>query len=223
MLNAAYSLEEGLERLPLFNDCGNNVAKGLEALKAASKRHFGLKPQYRSQFPDSGYYILKRGRVKVVVDTGNAGPDYIPGHAHCDALSFECFVDGKPVWVNCGTYAYQDELRPFFRSTLAHNTVRLDGREQSECWGVFRLAGRQHSRCLEATEDRIVAEMTDQKGRTVRRTITLSDVSLTVEDQAQGCLFGGGAACSSRFFCPEGAGTARSIGRQYGGALAPSW
>lgn len=29
MLDAAWSLEEGLDRIPLFNDAGNNVAKSL--------------------------------------------------------------------------------------------------------------------------------------------------------------------------------------------------
>ena len=206
MLDAAYSLEEGLDRLPLFNDGGNNACKSLSALLAAAENHFGLQPRYRAAFPDSGYYVLKNGDVKVIIDAGRAGPDEIPGHAHCDALSFECFVKGKPVWVNCGTYAYQDELRPFFRSTLAHNTVQVAGTEQSECWGAFRLARRQQSRCLEATREKVVAEMTDQKGHTVRRTVMLTEKTLTVEDQAQGCLLEAALHAAPDFSVREDAG-----------------
>lgn len=137
VLNVAYSFEEGLERIPLFNDGGNNVAKSLGALLNAAKNHFGLSPQFLSQMPDSGYYIFRNDRWKLIVDSGKPGPEYIPGHAHCDAMSFELFKDGKPVIVNCGTYAYQCKERGFFRSTAAHNTVMADGTEQSQCWGLF--------------------------------------------------------------------------------------
>ena len=53
---------------------------------------------------DSGFYIFKNGPWKLVVDAGQPGPAYIPGHAHCDAMSYELFKDGKPVLMNCGTY-----------------------------------------------------------------------------------------------------------------------
>ena len=34
-------------------------------------------------------------RYSVVVDRGNIGPDYLPGHSHADTLSFELFVNGR--------------------------------------------------------------------------------------------------------------------------------
>jgi uncharacterized heparinase superfamily protein len=34
------------------------------------------------------------------------------------------------------------EMRRYVRSTAAHNTVRVDGEEQSEIWGAFRLGRR---------------------------------------------------------------------------------
>lgn len=106
MLDVAWSLEEGLDRIPLFNDGGNNVAKSLDALVNLCKQEFGVIPRFKSQFRDSGFYIFKWGVWKMVVDAGQPGPDYIPGHAHCDAMSFELFENGKPIIVNCGTYAH---------------------------------------------------------------------------------------------------------------------
>jgi hypothetical protein len=44
--------------------------------------------------------------------------------------------------VNSGTYHYQDKLRKYFRSTQAHNTVKIGSHEQSECWGEHRVAKR---------------------------------------------------------------------------------
>ncbi len=185
MLDAAWSVEESLERLPLFNDSGDNVAKSLDALVKAAAAHFALKPVYRSCFPNAGFWLFRQGKWKLIVDAGDPGPSYIPGHVHCDALSFELFCNGRPVLVNCGTYAYQSQLRSFFRSTLAHNTVCIDGTEQSQCWGVFRVAKRSFVRAVEADDHHLSAVMTDQAGHQVTRRIDFAE-NLTVTDESAG-------------------------------------
>ena len=183
MLDVAYSLEEGLERIPLFNDCGNNVAKSLDALCKAAKSQFGLKPDYKDKFPDSGYYIFKKGDIKLIVDAGQPGPAYLPGHAHCDAMSFELFKDGKPVIVNCGTYAYQCEERAFFRSTAAHNTVQVEGVEQSQCWGVFRMGKRLKIKKTEVDKDSISLQIIDQRKNSIWRKLQFANDTLTIMDE----------------------------------------
>ena len=187
MLNAAYSLEEGLERVPLFNDCGDNVAKSLNALALAAKRYFGLVPEYKEQLPSSGYYMFKQGEWKLIVDAGAPGLRYNPGHAHCDAMSFELFRKGKPVLVNCGTYAYQCPERSYFRSTAAHNTVQAEGVEQSQCWGVFRLGKRSSVRVIQHDDRGIEMLMHDQKGTQIQRRILFETDTLLVEDYSNGC------------------------------------
>lgn len=184
MLDVAYSLEEGLDRIPLFNDCGHNVAKSLDALCAAAKVYFNLIPNFKSKLPDSGYYIFKWSDWKMIVDAGQPGPMYLPGHAHCDAMSFELFKAGKPVIVNCGTYAYQCDIRAFFRSTAAHNTVQVEGVEQSQCWGAFRMGKRSRVEVLDSDEKHIVTLMKDQAGVQVKRTITIDENSLRVADES---------------------------------------
>lgn len=188
MLDVAYSFEEGLERIPLFNDCGNNVAKSLDALLDACRNHFQLLPNFKASFPISGYYIFKQGDIKVIVDAGQPGPTYIPGHAHCDAMSFEVFKSGKPVIVNCGTYAYQCEERSFFRSTAAHNTVMVDGVEQSQCWGAFRMAKRCRMRSVNITVNGISMEMQDYKGNFIKREINVKEKMVTVSDCSEGAI-----------------------------------
>ena len=189
MLDAAWSMEEGLERIPLFNDSGNNVAKSLQALVLACKQHFGIIPRYRAKFENSGFYIFKKDDWKLIVDAGQPGPSYILGHAHCDAMSFELFKAGKPVIVNCGTYAYQCKERGFFRSTAAHNTVMVNGTEQSQCWGAFRMAKRSQVRVARISEQSIIMELIDQKNQMVRRTIQIGDL-LRVIDESSGKLTG---------------------------------
>lgn len=190
MLDVAYSFENGLERLPLFNDGGNNVAKSLSSLQITANQYFNCRPSFKSRLESSGFYIFEKDidghRWKLVVDAGQPGPTYIPGHAHCDAMSFELFRDGKPIVVNCGTYAYQCEERSFFRSTAAHNTVMIEGTEQCQCWDVFRMAKRSSTRVLDITNDSIMMEMIDQKGQKVKRTIVFEDNGLFITDIADG-------------------------------------
>ena len=185
MLDAAFAIEDGLARTPLFNDSGDNVAKSLDGLLAAASR-LGLTPERKKALPDSGYYFLERGKWKLIVDAGKAGPDYIPGHAHCDAMSFELFRDGQPVLVNCGTYAYQCAERHYFRSTQAHNTVQAAGVEQSEIWSTFRLARRSRTKVLEVSENSISMEMTDYRGNSIRRDIRLEEACLHIIDRGEG-------------------------------------
>ena len=186
MLDAAWSLEEGLDRIPLFNDAGNNVAKSLQALVSACKKYFNITPEYKSRFADSGFYIFKLNDWKLIVDAGRPGPAYIPGHAHCDAMSFELFKAGKPVIVNCGTYAYQCKERGFFRSTAAHNTVMVNDTEQSQCWGAFRMAKRSSVSLTQIKDNIISMKMVDQRKNSVYRTIEIGKGSLKVTDISKG-------------------------------------
>jgi uncharacterized heparinase superfamily protein len=93
-----------------------------------------------------GYYIL-RGEQQdyLIFDAGRPCPDYLPAHAHADLLSFELTVNGDRVLVDSGVYEYAPgPWRDFFRSTRAHNTVEVDGENQSDVWASFRVARRAH-------------------------------------------------------------------------------
>lgn len=186
MLNVAYTFEEGLERIPLFNDGGNNVAKSLETLLKTARDYFNVSPEKANCLPASGYYFFERDGWRLIVDAGQPGPRYNPGHAHCDAMSFELFRDGKPVLVNCGTYAYQSQDRSFFRSTAAHNTVMVNGQEQSQCWGAFRLGKRSRTNVIDVGIEGITMRMCDQNGHIVERSIRWNDTELVIKDQSEG-------------------------------------
>jgi hypothetical protein len=98
-------------------------------------------------FSASGYFVLshKTRSDRLIFDCGPLGPDYQPGHGHCDLLSYELSLAGRRVVVDTGVFGYQaDASRQYARSTLAHNTVSVDGREQSEMWGSFRVGRRAH-------------------------------------------------------------------------------
>jgi uncharacterized heparinase superfamily protein len=102
----------------------------------------------------SGYARLQRGGAVVLADVAAIGPDYLPGHAHADSLSFELSLHGRRVLVNSGTSVYGTGLeRVRQRGTAAHNTLRLDGVDSSEVWSGFRVARRARVRIEQFDSD----------------------------------------------------------------------
>ncbi|MDF3130413.1 alginate lyase family protein [Kiritimatiellaeota bacterium B1221] len=94
--------------------------------------------------PTAGYYgsRSKNGHY-IICDAGALGPDYQPGHAHCDLLSFEWSFFGKRLISDTGTSTYlPGPSRLYERSTAAHNTWAPEGGEQGEIWSAFRLGRR---------------------------------------------------------------------------------
>lgn len=95
---------------------------------------------------DSGFIRWERGVAVLIANVGKVGPDYIPGHAHADSLSFELSLTQHRVFVNSGISLYEDtEERLRQRSTRAHNTVEINGENSSEVWKSFRVARRANT------------------------------------------------------------------------------
>lgn len=133
--------------IPLFNDSAFGIAPPPPRLAAYAEGVLGAAPpgpgEGLIEFPQAGYYGVRDGGVMWLVDCGPVSPAYQPGHTHCDMLSFELAVGGRRVIVDSGVHDYGDtQTRHYARSTRAHNTVAVDGVEQSELWGVFRVARR---------------------------------------------------------------------------------
>ena len=93
-------------------------------------------------FPESGHFIFRRAEgiagsglreTYLHFDAAPLGFLSIAAHAHADALSFILHVDGFPVVVDPGTFTYhtQKDLRAYFVSTIAHNTVCVNGKNQA--------------------------------------------------------------------------------------------
>ncbi|HEX5801626.1 MAG TPA: alginate lyase family protein [Azospira sp.] len=108
----------------------------------------------RRAFPDGGYYILGRDfegddEIRLVADAGPLGYGGIAAHGHADALAFTLSVGGCEFLVDPGTYAYHTEAewRAYFRGTAAHNTLRVDGRDQSEPGGNFLWLAKAAAGC----------------------------------------------------------------------------
>ena len=182
MTDACYFLEKGIGRTPLFNDAGDNVAKTCEQLCLAADNKFGIKPVQKDTFEACGYYKLYDGNKALIFDAGKIGVDYQPAHGHCDCLSFELSIDGKPLFVNTGTYEYQGDLRKYFRTTRAHNTVEINGHEQSLCWGGFRVGKRISKVYGNRGDGYIEGGYRSYLGEEHQRIVTLKDGFFEVAD-----------------------------------------
>ncbi len=120
----------------------DTVLSGLPRRSAPSNDGGGLR---LSQWADTGYIRMECADAVALLDVAPIGPDYLPGHAHADTLSFELSVFGQRVIVNGGTSRYglgPERLRE--RQTVSHSTVEVGGQSSSDVWGGFRVARRAY-------------------------------------------------------------------------------
>lgn len=186
--------------ISLFNDAAYNVAPKTDALLVYYRQQTGderLRIDHGSKyFAPSGYARLQSDKAVVLADVAAVGPDYLPGHAHADTLSFEFSLGTQRVIVNGGTSQYGSDIeRHRQRSTAAHSTLCLDDQNSSEVWGGFRVGRRARvadirfqdkaadGAALEASHDGYAF----MSGRPVhKRHWNLSDSALIVTDELQG-------------------------------------
>ncbi|MHC5907116.1 heparinase II/III family protein, partial [Streptomyces sp. S6] len=142
-----------------------------------------------AHFADAGLTVLRGpGEIWCRCDGGPHGFLSIAAHAHADALSVEVRHDGVDVLADPGTYCYhgQPAWRRYFRSTLGHNTLGLDGTDQSVSGGPFLWTRHARTRVLEAGEDRWCAEHDGYQPSVHRRQVALHQSELRITDTVRG-------------------------------------
>lgn len=113
----------------LFND-GTLDAPRLELPPA---------PDGVATFEHSGFVVVRDGPLWLAFRCGRSAPDFLPPHAHADALSLQLWWEGRPLLVDPGTSTYEPgAVRAEERGTGAHSTIAVDGADQFRVWGAFR-------------------------------------------------------------------------------------
>jgi uncharacterized heparinase superfamily protein len=181
-------------KLALFNDAAFGIAPSPEELEGyACELGLGaLTPQGEFvHLNESGYIRLQTADTVMILDVGPIGPDYVPGHAHADTLSFEMSIFGHRVFVDTGTFCYsKGKVRSYTRSTPAHNTVSFRNADSSEVWDIFRVGRRAYPFNLEVHNSGNTFQVSCShdgyrrfRGSPIhRRTWTLNSNSLVVSD-----------------------------------------
>lgn len=95
-------------------------------------------PHASRVFRDSGLSVMEAASGRVIIDAGPFGPGRA-GHSHSDSLSLVVSAGGRPILTDSGTYTYvgDPQLRNLFRGSSAHNTIRVEGRDQAVPMGPF--------------------------------------------------------------------------------------
>ena len=112
MLNYRKAMAHPDVGLSYFNDSVNGVAQDIHKIDSyAIKLGFDITDVDTSKpkiidYVKSGYMCATTNNNKLIFDAANVGPDYIPGHAHADTLSFELSIGEQRVFVNSGTSEY---------------------------------------------------------------------------------------------------------------------
>ena len=189
-------------QISFFNDAAFGIASSFEnLLKYADSLGIELGSNFaRSiltvhKLDQSGYIQLRSRDAVLYLDVAPVGPDYLPGHAHADTLSFEMSIFEQRVIVNGGTSRYglsPERLQE--RQTKSHSTVEVNGQSSSEVWGGFRVARRAQPFDLRiiSTEDEISVRCSHDgyarlKGRPIhRREWNMTKTDLTISDSVTG-------------------------------------
>jgi uncharacterized heparinase superfamily protein len=122
-------------------------------------------------FPHGGYTVARteteRGSLVAVFDHGPLGFGSIAAHGHADALAIWLHWGDEAILVDAGTYLYHagGSDRDLFRGTRVHNTLELEGVDQSVIAGPFNWS--RHARAL--VVDRTATSLTGEHDGYFRR------------------------------------------------------
>lgn len=186
--------------IALFNDAAFGVAPLPEQIIDYAQRLGVSMPKYflpgnLTHLEASGYIRIEDEVQALIIDVAKVGPDYLPGHAHADTLSFELSLFKERVFVNGGTSEYGNgNIRQQERATGSHNTVVIDQQNSSEVWAGFRVARRAYPADLQIKhsddESIITCSHTGyerlRKGLRHNRKWTCSRGSLEIHDVVKG-------------------------------------
>jgi hypothetical protein len=187
MLGFLHSITFKNGETPLVNDAAKNISPTTNQLFEYANR-LNINGS-TIKLSESGYRKFENDNYELLVDAGNIAPDYLPGHAHSDTLSFILYVNQRPFIVDTGTSTYEhNEIRQKERSTSAHNTVQLGDFEQSETWKSFRVGRRAKATILAENKSQISASHDGYKhlGIIHQRTFVTDNQQIIIKDEIIG-------------------------------------
>ena len=94
-------------------------------------------------YTPSGYFLMEnsndRQTQRLLFDCSPLGLAPMAAHGHADALSLYLALQDEPILIDPGTYVYYRKLewKNYFRGSSAHNTLTVDGKDQSEIASFF--------------------------------------------------------------------------------------
>lgn len=185
----AYSFPDG--SWALMNDAAENIAPTTASLNEAAS-FLNIVPT-EVVLSDSGFRKMKGSNWELLIKAGCVQPAYQPGHVHADMSSYCLWYKGQQVIVDPGISIYSiSERRNFERGTGSHNTLFLNGFNQSDIWGGFRVGKRARIFLLEDTSHCVqiaIRPYFSKSCKQERSFIKINDQSFYIEDYFQNSIF----------------------------------
>ena len=112
---------------------GSEIVDRVEAATGGS--------EHSRLYADAGIAVMQAAGIQVLIDGGGFGAG-TAGHSHSDTLSLIIRAAKEEILIDPGAYTYVSEARwrNWFRGTAAHNTIRVNGRDQALPVHAFRWA-----------------------------------------------------------------------------------
>ena len=135
------------EEISYFNDAAVGIAPSPTDILVRVSELAGPLTQSESTqlkyLSHSGFIRFSSKDAVLIMDVGEVGASYLPGHGHADTLSVELSLFSQRVLVNLGTSEYGlSDRRSYERGTSAHSTMMINEINSSEVWGGFRVGQR---------------------------------------------------------------------------------
>ena len=172
----------------------SDAASALAGALLGERREVSGRPARRpDRFTDAGITIFRTHRASAPelwlrLDGGPHGFLSIAAHAHADALSVEVRYGGVDILTDPGTYCYhgEPEWRKYFQSTIAHNTLEVDGQWQSVRGGPFLWLRHAVGRETSVTDEGTIVNWTaEHDGYTRLRSPAVHRRSVRLDRDAQ--------------------------------------
>lgn len=185
-------------KIAQFGDAGLGMAYAPASCLAAARTLSSVDaepPGTVFALPDAGYFGARSNGDYLLIDAGQLGPASLPAHSHADIFSFEWSLAGERVIVDQGVFEYvAGPRRQASRTAASHNTLCLEGADQAEFFGAFRVGHRPRVALLryESGEDGFTLEAHHDgfarlAGRPIhRRTFVAAGGRLRIEDRIDG-------------------------------------
>jgi len=181
----AYSFPDG--SWALMNDAAEQIAPTTQSLNEAAAI-LNIQPSI-IVLSSSGYRKMSGKGWELMIKTGPVQPSYQPGHVHADISSYCLWYKGRQVIVDPGISTYTiSTRRNIERGTPIHNTLSINGLNQSDMWGGFRVGKRAQVSNTEDSENRIGITTRPFFNRSClhqRTFIKLNDQSFMIEDRIE--------------------------------------
>ncbi|OKO87295.1 hypothetical protein AC629_14505 [Bradyrhizobium sp. NAS80.1] len=146
-------------------------------------------------FGQGGYTIARtgtpHGSLVTVFDHGPLGFGPIAAHGHADALAIWLHWGDEPILIDAGTYLYHSGGvdRDLFRGTGVHNTLEVEGADQSVIAGPFNWSSHARALVIERTASGLIGEHDGyfrRFGVIHRRALFFERNMLVIEDRLVG-------------------------------------